>query len=372
MSDKINWQVLYVDDDEENLAHIKEFLDGEEVADGVLAVTTLNNFDKCLIRLETHRYDLIILDLRLGPLSEQVSEEAGEKTLKLIQARQFIPVIFYTALPGLVNHQESPLVRIVEKTKGVQELPNTIKNVFDTLLPATNRALIRHLETIQRDYMWEFVAKNWDQLSNSPDRSALAYLLARRLAISLSEKGIEKIISSIGGTTVIPQKGVHPMQYYVMPPVEYDPLAGDIFKGKIDAKDGYWVLLTPSCDLVDGRDNAEFALFAQCSLLTEQEEYQKWKNNPEKHKDSFERFMMNRKKERFYYLPAVLSLPDLVIDLQSLVTIPFQNLKTLERLASLDSPYAEALLTRFSRYFGRIGVPDLDVSTAISRLPKAF
>ncbi len=40
----------------------------------------------------------------------------------------------------------------------------------------------------------------------------------------------------------------------------------------------------------------------------------------------------------------------------------------LERLASLDSPFAEALLARFTRYFGRLGTPDLDVAVLLQRL----
>ena len=35
-------------------------------------------------------------------------------------------------------------------------------------------------------YMWDFVQANWDAFQDAPDRTALAYLLARRLAISLS------------------------------------------------------------------------------------------------------------------------------------------------------------------------------------------
>ena len=370
MPEKLIWQILYIDDDADNLKQIKELLDGVKCGNGTLQVTNSDSFDSALEMLDRQRFDLVILDVRLGPLTKNVSEEAGVATLKSIQTRQFIPIIFYTALPSHVADLGSPLVRILEKTTGAKLLPETIKEVFDTFLPIINRALINHMERVQREYMWDFVAKNWEQLSTSPDHSALAYLLARRLAISLSQKGIEKIILSIGGKADAPQNGIHPMQYYVMPPVESAPLAGDIFHGDIGGVNGYWVLLTPSCDLVAERDNAEFALFAKCNLLTEQEEYNKWSDNPEKYKDSFERFMGNRKKERHYYLPAALTLPDLVIDLQALVTITVDAIKTLQRLASLDSPYAEALLIRFSRYFGRIGVPNLDIAVAISRFPK--
>ena len=43
----------------------------------------------------------------------------------------------------------------------------------------------------------------------------------------------------------------------------------------------------------------------------------------------------------------------------------------LERLASLDSPFAEALLARFTRYFGRLGTPDLDMTVLLQRLRTA-
>lgn len=44
---------------------------------------------------------------------------------------------------------------------------------------------------------------------------------------------------------------------------------------------------------------------------------------------------------------------------------------TLERLASLDSPFAEALLARFARYFGRLGTPDLDLEVILNKLRSA-
>jgi hypothetical protein len=63
--------------------------------------------------------------------------------------------------------------------------------------------------------------------------------------------------------------------------------------------------------------------------------------------------------------------PDLVVDFQQLVTLPREQMTTLERLASLDSPFAEALLARFGRYFGRLGTPDLDLEVIINRLQSA-
>ena len=72
--------------------------------------------------------------------------------------------------------------------------------------------------------------------------------------------------------------------------------------------------------------------------------------------------------ERFFFLPGALSLPDLVVDFQQLMALQREHLSGLERLVSLDSPFAEALLVRFTRYFGRLGTPDLDVAVLLQRL----
>jgi len=104
-------------------------------------------------------------------------------------------------------------------------------------------------------------------------------------------------------------------------------------------------------------------LLARCVLLTEQAEYQRWQASlpqPSRTTDRKLRALLqdnrqNGQPERFWFLPGALTLPDLVVDFQQLVALPRAHMGSLERLASLDSPFAEALLARFTRYFGRLG-----------------
>jgi CheY-like chemotaxis protein len=382
MTGVTTWQLLFVDDDVETCRQVREFLEGETIAapDDRLRVETLTDFARALNALEAHRFDLLILDVRLGPHDEVRAEEVGITTLETIRQRCFVPVVFYTGLPHLVQNLETPLIRVVEKTEGLQRLLGTIIDVFATRLPAVNRALIRHLETVQRDYMWDFVAVHWERFGDTSDRTALAYLLARRLAMSLSGPGIRQLAQDLGDPlrADVAEGRVHPMRYYVLPPVEPSPLAGDLYLGQIGKQNGYWMLLTPSCDLVAKREKAEQVLFAHCLLLTGQEEYQTWKEKLPHSRSDVEGKLQallknNRQKaqaERFYFLPGALTLPDLVVDFQQLVILPRGQMDRLERLASLDSPFVEALLARFARYFGRLGTPDLDVDVVIERLKK--
>ena len=379
MDDTRTWQLLFVDDDAEICEQVKEYLEGERISatDEHMYVKTLTDFDNALEALEQHRFDLLILDVRLGSqISESKAEEVGIKTLQEIKQRRFVPIIFYTALPRLAENLETSLIRIVRKTEGLPRLLEVVEEIFNSHLPTVNRALIRHLETVQRDYMWDFVAKHGAEFIDTSDHTALAYLLARRLAMSLSGSGIGQLANDLGDSTGISVVGnkVHPMRYYVMPPVEKSPLTGDLYRGLIGQRDGYWILLTPSCDVVKGREKAEWVLMAPCVLLTEEQEYKDWHNNPSNtKKKKLESLLSNNRShghqpERFYFLPGPLDLPDMVADFQQLVTLPRSQMESLERVASLDSPFVEALLARFTRYFGRLGTPDLDIDFVFNRL----
>ena len=96
----------------------------------------------------------------------------------------------------------------------------------------------------------------------------------------LSGSGIQQLAQELGDSTgtAVTEGHVHPMQYYVIPPVEPAPLAGDVYQGQVGEHNGHWALLTPSCDMVTGREKADMVLLARCLLLTEQVEYQQWRD----------------------------------------------------------------------------------------------
>jgi CheY-like chemotaxis protein len=378
------WHLLFVDDNTENCELAAKYLNEQVVLEPgeKLKVTTEVVFDKALDRLEASQFDLIILDVRLGSHEEEREEEEGIKVLEAIKTRCFIPVIFYTGLPQKVRDLQTPLIKVIENTEGLPKVLSTIKEIFSTGLPLVNRALLQHVKKVQRDYMWDFVARNWEKFGDTPDRTSLAYLLARRLAKSLDSPGIQRLAEELGDTTGVwcGEDNVHPMMYYIVPPITAEPTTGDIFSKAIDDQTEYTVLLTPSCDIDKGK--AEWMLFARCLLLSEQPEYVEYAQNPgdRKAKGKIKSLLNDNREgnqpERFKFLPGVIDLPDMVVDFQQLTAISldeFNSLKgqgQLERIASLDSPYAEALIARFTRYFGRVGVPALNIDMIIDRIEK--
>ena len=381
MKEDLVWRILFVDDDEDICKQVKEYLEGEKTTgDGTCQVETEQDFALSMEHLGKGKFDMIILDVRLGSKEEKEGEDPGIDILAEIKRTRFIPVLFYTGLPSLVRDIKSPIVRVREKTEGLESLLESINEIIETKLPMVNRAISRHVEEVQRKYMWDFVEKNWDLFGDSPDRGSLSFLLARRLAVSLTDSNIRKFALELGGmvdTDDDESEFVMPMRYYLRPPVELSYLAGDLFFGTIGDRVGHWVLLTPSCDMVDGRVNIDRVVLSGCVLLTDQVEFEKWeKGFPDPSKTAeknLNALMTNNRKNgqqpmRHHFLPAALDIPDLVVDFLDLKVILFDGLAELDRKASLDSPFAEELISRFTTYMGRIGSPDFDADAEIKRL----
>jgi hypothetical protein len=150
--------------------------------------------------------------------------------------------------------------------------------------------------------------------------------------------------------------------------------AGGLFTD-LDLTDISDLIKKQSCDMVTGREKAELVLLTRCLPLTDQVEYQQWRDGLPEPSGTISRRLQellrnNRQgnqSERFFFLPGALSAkPGGRFSIT--VTLRREHMRGLERLASLDSPFAEALLARFTRYFGRLGTPDLDVAVLLQRL----
>jgi CheY-like chemotaxis protein len=369
-------QILHVDDDREALDDVRDFLQGEEIPGwGTPKVTGIQSFDDALAVLEARRFDLMVLDVRLGGHEEQEvppEPEEGARTLEQVKQRRFLPVIFWTGLPAKVEHLASPLIHVLEKGD-LDALIETMRELFATRLPALNRALRHLIEDEQRRYMWEFVAEHWEDLRANGDDMALAYLLVRRLGRSLSGPGIERVAAELGQAGPPPPANkIHAAEMYIVPPLQNtEPGVADLFCERSEEHgDLWWLVVTPSCDLE--QDNVEWVVLAACAPLGDDPRLQKWRESESAASKDKLRGLLDHKTggqaDRNLYLPRAPTIPDLVADFQRLRSVTRDELDEMERVASLVSPFAEAAVSRFTRYFGRVGTDDLDVDAIMVRL----
>lgn len=393
MNQGTNWRILVVEDKElfrkQLLEAIPGFVDAPDTAEADLC----EDFNEAIQKLQKDRYDVVILDLKDDSDGWALTDDdpAGLKVFERLKSTRFVPVVFYTALAHKVRPLETSFVRVVEKTETTEKVKEEVRRVLATQLPA----LTRHLEEVQRSYMWGFVSNHWRDMSTLHHKVDLVYLVARRLAQTLRGDSIRSFVNRISQNsngkspvtepatpcaavietdkTAQTSEVVHPVELYIYPSETPSWLAGDILHLEMNGKKDYWLVLTPSCDFENGK--AEFVILANCRPLAEQDEYGKWaanKINPSKNTlKGMEAVICDNRggqKERFKFLPGTFFLPDLVVDFQQLLSVPLVELKREWVVATLDSPFSEAVLARFSRYFGRLGTPNIDKNVVINRL----
>jgi hypothetical protein len=365
------WRFLIVEDDADKVRQLEEIAPACVDKPDEVQTEVCGSFKEALNKLRTASYDLLILDLRddSDTSLEADSNPAGLEVLELLKKIRFVPVVFWTALPHKVRSEQSSFVRVVEKTEDVTRVRDEVRNVMATKLPT----LARRIEEIQRDYMWDFVAQHWQAFESPHAQTDLVYLLARRLALSLQAEA-RRLGRDIAGKAVpmADKAKVHPMQMYVRPPIADCRLSGDIVSGTVGGEKGLWIVITPSCDF-EQKGRLHNVLLAQCVPLTEETEFKEWQQDAsQKNVDALSALISDNRKgaqaDRFKFLPGVFFLPDSVVDFQRLKTVSPADLEKLEVVTSLDSPFAEALLAKFARYFGRLGTPDIDKQVVLDRL----
>lgn len=385
------WRVYVVDDE----LHMSETI-GELVAPAARNeasqlpdIECEQSFQEAMSVLKTRDFDLLILDVRNQAMQKSAPDadpDLGKQIYYDIRSRQFVPIVFYTALPAQVERLATPpFVQVVSKLSDdpVYELREAVSAAFDSGFPRLHRAIKDRVERTARDFMIDFVEKNWDELQDH--QADVAHLLMRGLGVSL-ERGGAELATTLGFPV---EEGldhtVHPTRYYVALPTG-DYTTGDLLHGpcagQLDAEEAgethWYVILTPSCDLVSGRVKADYVVLARCLPLESFKEYEQWmkekgtdKKASSKRKN-LEKLLRSRpqgrQEDRYHYLPAAFQVPDLLIDNQKIVHISYERLSFYHRVATLDSPYSEELSHRFNRYMGRLGTPELDIPTALNRM----
>lgn len=407
------WRILVVDDEEGQADDTAELLNraanSGELPHGVEA-SSEQSFEAALKILSRGGVDMLVLDVL-----DQTRQEAGTPLADLdprgrtvfeqVRATRFLPIVFLTALPNKVRDCENaPFVQVVSKSDPYPEsLIRGIKACLDSSFPQLNRKLQNHIESVVRDFMVEFVEKNWDELET--EKQDVAHLLMRRLGVSFDEGGsaVTRSTASSAASSAEASVGVSPIRYYVVPPPE-DYRMGDILRHTVSsvcdrtssysadsagtgstsadtdetdaenaAADRWCVILTPSCDLVTDRRKADSVVVAECVMLDTFSEYRNWvKNNSKSKRSKLAKLLKSNpaggQKNRYFYLPKAWKLPDMMVDLQKISHIPYEQLTSYRKEASLDNPYAESLSHQFHCYLGRVGTPDLDMESATSRM----
>jgi len=368
------WNFLIVDDDAEILEMLKETFESEGfLDDSTISCVTVTSFKDALALVENSSFDLLVLDLQDDAQCNSSSDSyGGEEILASLKQHQFTPVVFHTGYADKIKYLEGRFVKIVRKGAHA-ELTEAVRSSFGTKLPS----LIRYIKEQQRQYLWEHIDHGNIAPEDLSEDGEVAYLLARRLASSMSSSSIRKFFNP---HHELGSERIHPVEYYIYPPVSYGIGLGDIF---LDAeKSEYYLAINPECDFVQGKvDNVVLVRCAPLNsipellsirdLIANKTAVSNTKRGELRSLLGDNRKFSGMQAERYKFLPGTSFIPHLVADFQSLFQVQLAELSIPEkytRIATVDTPFAEAIQAKFARYYGRFGVPDIDSDKLVTML----
>ncbi|MCY4068485.1 MAG: hypothetical protein OXE79_05170 [Acidimicrobiaceae bacterium] len=398
------WRILVVDDDERsaqnNATALNQASNSAAVPYPVEAVAT-ESFKDALDRVRRGDIDLLVLDVfdqaGAGAGADATDlEPVGRDVFDRIRTERFLPIVFLTALPDQVDCDKNPpFVQIVSKRADgpfeaeaadpsreaadpFEALFTAVKCCLDSPFPCLYRRVRSHIDDTSRRFMIDFVETHWNDLKDRP--ADVAHLLMRRLGASFDADAGQGVLADPATEGASATGSVPPIRYYLVP-VPNEHRTGDIVTKILAVDKGehpetrWHIVMSPSCDLVEGRAKAEYVVLAECLPLSSFGEHEDWitsdtASNTKRNK--LEKLLKSNPagggRDRYFYLPAAWKVPDLLVDLQKIESIPYSDLGQYEKQASLDDPYAARLSHQFHCYLGRVGTPDLDLKAVLDAM----
>ncbi|MET4540868.1 CheY-like chemotaxis protein [Arthrobacter bambusae] len=368
MEQQLVHRILVIDDKQEHLDELPDDLKFALEDLGEIDVIVRSSFEEAEVELRSLAadYDVVVLDVMMGePDAPGYEGNRGVELYRKIRGIRWVPVVFYTGLPSACDGLEAPpLISVVPKDEPAL-LYEKVRAALESGAGRMARNLVRKIDGQVRAFLGHHVAPNWGHY-NELEGDGIEHVLVGRLAAFLREweagEGGEDS-EPIGHSAV-------PASYYLMPPLSRSGLrAGSIFR---EADGNWWIVLTPTCDLFTnetyaGNGKVRFpkanrVLLAKLVKVYEHPKISKFLTSGGSISETKKVLSGHQDEARWYYLPAFLSIPDLLVDLEYLKTEPLDAIVEPEwfRVADLDSPFMEVLLARQSHWRGRIGKPDLD------------
>ena len=358
--------ILIVEDEQDFLDELKVSLEEAEYE----ATLEPIEFEKALECIGGKAPDVLILDVYEGKPS--VGDPKGRPIYDIVWEKNFMPLLFASAseekdlmekakghpiMEYVLKNDENCFQAIIEAVKKFAPLGVGIRNIKEELCEQANlcaqNALVKMApHTVMPDDLPE---RNLELLKSAAGRRLAAQMRFK------AEKDRERIFA---------------WEQYVYPPVADHLLTGDILRDLHgDPKDpgAYRVVLTPSCDLAQGK--TERVLTACCVEVSEFWEkcgLSKTRTKAlNKKLGNISAVLSQAQTSGYKLLPAYSNLvPHMAIQFRKLDILQISGNNKLvsfdgteyERIVSMDSPFREQLTWAYLELAGRIGVPDRNMT----------
>ncbi|MCD4727621.1 MAG: response regulator [Pirellulales bacterium] len=371
-SDPTVLHVLLVEDDQENLDLLIQTLPAE-IDDHRIEWEPCDSFERAEQLVALRRFDIVVTDIYLDkpdhPKGVDPADEKAKNIVAAIRNRRFCPIVAFSDASVPPTFTKGPFVRFADKSGGNEEILNQLRELLATGIPSIARKLHDELDQSNGSYLWEFLESRWQELklTGVSDPAILERLVRRRAAMQLG-----RLSPGVASPTEL--DSVNGVEYYIYPRVSDELRLGEIIRSKKD--EAIHVILTPHCYLKvqdgDMKPRADHVLTvkafpAKDTITVATKPKSPWKGDESDKLDKLRRRTkleaeLGKPSGRYCFLPRFLDIPDIYCDLLQTESLPLGTITDdYDRLAVLDTPFAEALQSCFARFHSRVGVPELAI-----------
>jgi CheY-like chemotaxis protein len=405
MSHTSRIKILIVDDSEESGTNAEEVL-RSKLSDLDPDISRVTNFSEGEALLLTDRFDLAILDVRLGEQGAAEDETAGRDVYTRVAKAQWLPVIFWTGVPGAVEDlAQPPLVTVLRKPE-IRHLPARVRDALASGIPQFTATIAREVDALVRAFARDAVAVRWGEMSEAERGDVLPHV-ANRLSAYIRNEYLDSL--TLGGYAHPTGHGSS-ARYYLYPPVTNRLMTGDVLLHL-----GEWyVLATPQCDLEphrNGEMKAGYLRLLRTVPIGQPPEaiaYIAAQAGKDKAAAKAVESLLGD-HFRYFFLPAYLEIPNRLVDFEQVISVPSGEIlgrltkhvvgphesdmvaksalassdevvgQTQTdppllgdgewlRVATMDAPFSQALQYRLSRSVSRVGIEVLPPSGVLEEL----
>jgi len=374
---QITLNILLMDDDPEVLEQLLQSLPDERKG-CVLIWEPCREFDEAVQRINARRYDVVVTDIYRDRKGQAKGAEPGHdkglNSIEAIRAKRFCPVVAFSDGSKPEGLKEGPFIKFADKSGGNGDILAKLDLILDTGIPQIANKLHDELDGVGCTYMWDFLEGNWEQLKQN---ELINPVITERLIRRRATTQFGRINPSSTGVNEIQE--IEGVDFYICPKIsDTEYRLGEIIHSKISGE--YRVILTPHCHLTvqlnEQKPRADFILTVKTVLANDIIQKKQWPKKQEDQLDQLRRRIQSpaevgKPSGRYWFLPRFLQMPDLYCDFMRLESLTYHDLANeYESFAVLDTPFAEAFQSCFTRFYSAVGLPALHAENFGHLMPQ--
>lgn len=368
----IKLNILIVEDDPGIIKQWEEKIEFNNIEEGrcfdispVYSQSLLEAKDK----LDGFDFDAVAIDIRLKG-DEASPNKDGNRVFEIVNKKTLSVVAICTGEPGLVDISDDKGKAVKKFTKGGHV--NIVDDVIEWLngkqkMIASIKRMRESIREEMANVFYKSVWPRWEQWIEGGESDDIHTVdaLKRHMATHLHATFL------ISG-----QQGVHPEEYFFIPPLHETLNTGDIIQheGQLE------IIVTPRCDMI--RKKGSFSTYQLVALNDKCVEWADLERKFKEHKDSgndakkekikkeMGRFTNHNNESASHFIQRFRFNIGTELTTLGPFYAQFSMIRTLERneknealllskrIASLSNEFIPSLVERLGTYFSRIGTPD--------------